>query len=327
MSNASVYETLVNPMLAAGIIVYVTNLLKQAFPGFFSRERLPVFTMVFGMMLEMGAWGLGFLPGLPWREALLLGVYSGLAANGVYSGLKAQLGKRVQDTEKPEKPVEEPETGYKPVAFYMPYSVPRGETFLEYPREVVKSIIEWADQNGLPPVNQLATALQESGGKLNPYAMGDWDGRQYTSFGIYQIHTPVHGGPPEKWMGVDGLWRSMEQMRSRWQQTFHDCGGWDAIIDDIVDFQMRWAPRAQGSIEWSRQLAARRIGEALRIYILWLKDSQEAAPAPAPVNGLEEKYKAAMVDMNLTLDGIGDVLYHLEEVGKGLENAVKKQEA
>ena len=59
------------------------------------------------------------------------------------------------------------------------------------PYNVIPTITQVAEQQGVPPALAIATAQQESG--LNPYAVGDHG----TSFGLYQLH---QGGElPQGW--------------------------------------------------------------------------------------------------------------------------------
>jgi hypothetical protein len=137
---------------------------------------------------------------------------------------------------------------------------------------VIDAIVSFADVNNLPPIGLLAIALQESStglsdGVINLYAVGDFG----KSYGAFQIYTEAHGGTINTWTGMAGLANSMVEMRNRWQQTFEQLGSWGAWLADVIAFQEVWAPQAQGSIAWSHEVAAVRVGQALLIYIEYLK--------------------------------------------------------
>ena len=127
--------------------------------------------------------------------------------------------------------------------------------FGDYSAEVVDHIVRFADAHNLPPLALLAMGLQES--NLNPNAEGDL--AIGGSGGVYQIYVPVHGGPMSKWEGIDGLDRAMAEMLGRWSQKFADAGGWEGWLADPVAFQLNWTPQAQGSIDWTQEMAGRRV--------------------------------------------------------------------
>jgi len=170
--------------------------------------------------------------------------------------------------------------------------------------EVVDRIVRFADATNLPPPLVLAMGYHESGGTLATDALNDGSrfGTTEYSVGVFQINTLAHGGPPERWQGLDGLDRSMAEMRDRWLSAFTAQGGWDAWVQDPRAFQQEWTPAAQGSIPWTPQMAGRAVGAAFVIYALYLKRLAGPAPAPAPVlapaRGCRELVDAATMQAN-----------------------------
>lgn len=156
--------------------------------------------------------------------------------------------------------------------------MPDTSSILGYDYETVDRIVRFADANNLPPVCMIGLALQES--NLDLYAHGDVN--IGGSYGVYQIFTVAHGGPPERWTGYDGLENAMLEMRARWQQMFERHGSWDAVVADIVGFQQAWAPDAQGSIPWTHEMAHRQVSKAMAIYLLYLKRQEGTAEPPPP---------------------------------------------
>src|SRR6266511_3699008 len=105
---------------------------------------------------------------------------------------------------------------------------------LGYDAETIGRIVRFADTHDLPPIGLLAIGLQESG--LNVW---EHTGDRGQSEGCFQIRmwddegTPVHGGPPGRWQGYDGLDASMAEMGAQWHQTFVDRGGWIAWVQNV----------------------------------------------------------------------------------------------
>lgn len=148
---------------------------------------------------------------------------------------------------------------------------------------VVAAICDFAATTNLPPHGLLAIGLQES--SLDPNAVGD-NGQSY---GVFQIYLPAHGGAPETWSGLDGLERSMQEMRTRWVSTFAAAGGWAAFVHDPQMFLLRWAPAAQGSVPWTSAIAAQRLGQALvlrDVYLQALLAARERAGVRDALDGL-----------------------------------------
>lgn len=143
---------------------------------------------------------------------------------------------------------------------------------LNYGYATIDRIVRFADSNDLPPICLLALGLQES--DLNLYAHGDVT--IGGSYGVYQVYVVAHGGPPERWQGLDGLDASMAEMAGRWHSTFVQFGGWDAVCSDLVGFQQVWSPAAQGSIAWDEPMARRQVSKAVALYSLYLK--RQTAP-------------------------------------------------
>lgn len=127
--------------------------------------------------------------------------------------------------------------------------------------DVVAEVVQEAERIGLPPPLLLAIAYQEGGlvRALWPSLIGD----NGTSCGPFQIHVPVHGGPCERWFSVPA---SVRQMEGRWIREFGAAGGWSAWLTDPVGFLVRAAPRMQGSIAWSSDIARTNLSLALRSY-------------------------------------------------------------
>jgi len=152
---------------------------------------------------------------------------------------------------------------------------------LGYDAETIGRIVRFADTHDLPPIGLLAIGLQESG--LNVW---EHTGDRGQSEGCFQIRmwddegTPVHGGPPGRWQGYDGLDASMAEMGAQWHQTFVDRGGWIAWVQNVIRFIYDWAPAAQVSVLWTRQMAEERISLASAIYVLW-HQAQQSPPAPS----------------------------------------------
>lgn len=140
---------------------------------------------------------------------------------------------------------------------------------------VVRAIDEFARQNNLPPHGLLAIGLQES--SLDPAAVGD-NGQSY---GVFQIYLRAHGGAPETWTGLDGLQRSMQEMRTRWVSTFAANGGWAAWVNDPREMLKRWAPAAQGSVPWTDAIAGQRLGQATVLLDVYRLRCVETAVAEA----------------------------------------------
>lgn len=172
--------------------------------------------------------------------------------------------------------------------------------------DVVDRIVRFADTNNLPPPLLLAMGWHESGGTLAMDAVNDGSrfGTQEYSVGVFQINTLAHGGPPERWQGLDGLDRSMAEMRERWLAAFTAQGGWDAWVQNPQAFQQAWTPAAQGSILWDAAMAGRAVGAAIVIHALYLQRRAAAvpvaasAPAPEPARGCRALVDAATAQAN-----------------------------
>lgn len=140
---------------------------------------------------------------------------------------------------------------------------------LPYDMKAAAIIIRWSYGDQLPELLLLPMLIHESGGALDPNIerhTADED-----SYGIIQINARAHSGDPAQWLGYTGIERSMNEMHSRWQTTFNNLGSWSAWIADPVRFLVTFAPMAQGSDAWTYDLAARRFGQALQIYVQFLK--------------------------------------------------------
>lgn len=166
--------------------------------------------------------------------------------------------------------------------------------------DVVDRIVRFADVQNLPPPLLLAMGWHESGGTLSMNAVNDGSrfGTTEYSVGVFQINTLAHGGPPERWQGLDGLDRSMATMRDRWLATFAAQGGWAAWVQNPQAFQQAWTPAAQGSIPWDAAMAGRAVGAAIVIHALYLQRLAAPAPALEPARGCRALVDAATAQAN-----------------------------
>ena len=185
---------------------------------------------------------------------------------------------------------------------------------LGYDYDVIDHIVRFADTHDLPPVCLLALGLQES--DLWPYAAGDIT--IGGSYGVFQIYVKAHGGPPERWQGLDGLDASMAEMGDRWQHTFAQHGGWGAVTGDLVALQQAWPPDAQGSIAWDEPMARRQVSKAVALYSLYLK--RQAAPVvnsklPDAIDALTLA-AAGLDDLAARADGLVADIVNLRERAK-----------
>lgn len=131
-----------------------------------------------------------------------------------------------------------------------------------FPRAIVAQICRNADARGRPRTLDLAVAIHESGGHLNPFVERHADNADLPgaapedSYGILQINTRVPGRlPGAMYLGLDGLVRAQELMEPRWQEAFVRLGGWAAYVRDVYWFLSRFAPLAQGSVGWDEAMA------------------------------------------------------------------------
>lgn len=145
--------------------------------------------------------------------------------------------------------------------------------------ETVARIVRFADAHELPPVMLLASGIQESG--LNVWESTGDGGQSFGCFQIYTAPAAGHGGPPEKWLGYDGLEASMQEMASRWAWAFGQCGGWERWTRDVVRMMYALGPLMQGSIDWTIDQAHTNVSRALAVYALY-QNRLIAATAAAP---------------------------------------------
>lgn len=133
--------------------------------------------------------------------------------------------------------------------------------------ETIHTIVTWADNNNLPPELLIAMCYGES--SLNLYAKAE---TQYErSYGGFQININAHGNIPSHWTGLEGLVRSMDNMKSRWVSTFNTLGSWDAWILDTVAFLCKFWPIAQGSVQPSIDRCEEAAAVGHVAYIWYLK--------------------------------------------------------
>lgn len=126
-----------------------------------------------------------------------------------------------------------------------------------FPRAIVAQLCRNADEQGRPRTLDLAVAIHESGGYLNPFVERHADNADLPgaapedSYGILQINVRVPGRlPGEMYLGLEGLVRAQQLMNPRWQAAFLRLGGWAAYVRDVYGFLAAFAPAAQGSVGW-----------------------------------------------------------------------------
>lgn len=145
---------------------------------------------------------------------------------------------------------------------------------------VARLVAAWATRSGFPPRLLIAVAAGES--SLDPSAVGD-DG---TSFGVFQIHIPAHGGAASLWTGLDGIERSADQMRDRWRRTYDELGGAAAFERQGASFLQRFWKDGQGTRDYPSIPRCTEVlavaDEALRLIGATLSPAEPAPPAPAP---------------------------------------------
>jgi hypothetical protein len=180
-----------------------------------------------------------------------------------------------------------------------------------FTREALDAVWDFTDRTRTPPDWWLCLAEGESG--LNEEADHDGD----LGGGYFGIYTPVHGGTPADWKGVEGVTRSMERMwfaDGRWAANFARFGGWNGWlgratlphdstlppviyqgraepVDPAVPYRGRAAylyhawPRYQGSRRptWARCLEVEAFASALAVAFAEDRAARRAHPPPAPV--------------------------------------------
>lgn len=136
-----------------------------------------------------------------------------------------------------------------------------------YRYDLVDPVVAEADRIGLPRRLVLALAHQEGGvrGEYDRY-IGDLDLDSRGSCGPFQIYIAVHGGQCSDWYEPV---RAMRLMAERWLGNYYAAGGFLAWERDPVVFIAYWAPRAQGSIEWTPAIARATLAEADRSLAGW----------------------------------------------------------
>lgn len=144
---------------------------------------------------------------------------------------------------------------------------------LGYDRRVLDLIRDFSTETGI--FGDLITAVAYGESALDVNAEGD-GGR---SVGLIQIHVPAHGGPPEKWKGLDGARRSLQQMKERWLRELRK-------IPNAADL-WRSGPTAFLTMAWPMMQGAdaaavrRRAAEVAREgRAIWA--AYVAAPEPGP---------------------------------------------
>jgi hypothetical protein len=113
-------------------------------------------------------------------------------------------------------------------------------------QEAVPILAEWASAADFPGDLAASVCYAESG-----FDLWQTRGDSGVSVGGISVHLPAHGGPAEKWLGPDGLRRSLALMGSRWLAalTTHGRTGWEQApsIEARAQFFRRWWPDAQGA--------------------------------------------------------------------------------
>lgn len=134
-----------------------------------------------------------------------------------------------------------------------------------YDLDVVAEVVTECERLEIAPAVCLGTISQE-GGLVRagwPRLIGDLDLDSRGSCGPLQIYIKVHGRTCDYWFDVG---RSFAQMGPRWKWAWKELGGGPAFAADPVGFLQRFAPLAQGSIAWSRELTYPNLTLALKAY-------------------------------------------------------------
>lgn len=145
-----------------------------------------------------------------------------------------------------------------------------------YPAALIDVIVREAERIGLPPLLLLALGLGES--SLDPEAVGD-NGQ---SFGVFQIHVPVHGGPPGRWTGIPGTKAAMELMAPRWRNAWATSGGSDKWGRDASLFLWLFWPVAQGAIQASLMRCREVMANARPVWAAYQAAHAQPEPEPEP---------------------------------------------
>lgn len=136
----------------------------------------------------------------------------------------------------------------------------------------VRLVVELCDKYGFPRGPGLGIAAGECGGSIT-HTPPRGDGGQ--AAGIIQMRADIHGGPPERWEGLDGARRSLERALSGtsppwWMVALRTVqqkrGNWDGSVAWFADlwYEAQRANRAAVDAAAARALAAGR--EALALY-------------------------------------------------------------
>lgn len=182
---------------------------------------------------------------------------------------------------------------------------------------VVALIDAFAQANDLPLAGLIAIGLQESG--LDPFAVNEAEG----SYGVFQIYLRVHGGTPETWMGLEGLQRSMERMRTRWVSTFAARGGWAAWRRGAESFLQGWAPAAQGSMPWvvdGQPLAPRRLAQAMDVLDAYRLEIVARATHRAAQRSTRDLIDA----LTLAVHGLSDIMARGNEMRRAWMSVIDR---
>lgn len=128
-----------------------------------------------------------------------------------------------------------------------------------YPRAMVDAVVENADAQDRPPVQDLAIFIHESGGDLNPNVQvhtepGEIPGSNgESSYGAAMIETRQNPSrrPGEQWLGIDGFRRALDRIiNPAWSVVWRAMDAWGEWRNNPISFLDEFAPRAQGSIGW-----------------------------------------------------------------------------
>jgi hypothetical protein len=146
---------------------------------------------------------------------------------------------------------------------------------------VVELLRTWARDAGIPATLALAVAWGESGLDV------DLSGDNGLAHGLIQVRVDVHGGPAERWTGLDGALRSLTRMQSRWRHAFATvagAAGWDqADAEGKARILFDFWPAAQGcqqpTLDRCRQCVTAALAAAATT-----EDQPPQGGAPMPVS-------------------------------------------
>lgn len=135
--------------------------------------------------------------------------------------------------------------------------------FTEQQIQTARNLVAIYNKYGtIPTVLGLAVNIQESG--LDDNAENVADAPDYGgSYGNFQLNQDPRAHPNTAFVAVNPWYDyGYPEVRSSWEAAFHSLGGWSSFLNDPEGFLSQFAPKAQGSVAWSRELAAARLNSA-----------------------------------------------------------------